>query len=79
MRMGMNRIAMHRWLDNCVAGGENPERLRPVSAEPRRDDLIFWLLFDQAKSRLKIQQKKKRMRMRMGRRMNTIVIRSLFL
>jgi hypothetical protein len=31
MRMGMrmNTVAMPRWLDNYVAGGENPERLRP--------------------------------------------------
>ena len=58
-RMRMNMMAMLRWLDHCLAGGEIPERLRPVSAEPRRDDLIFWLLFDQAKSSIHYNNRKK--------------------
>ena len=29
-----------------------------ISAEPRRDDLIFWLLFDQAKSSIHYNKRK---------------------
>jgi hypothetical protein len=58
--MRMNTVAMHRWLGHSVAGGENSRTASSrIAMLGYHDDLIFWLLFDQAKSSNSIQQKEK--------------------
>ena len=90
MRMRMNMVAMPRWLDHFVAGGEirrtaevrirkisigqqhaksaciserseafSPCCPREIFPERLRCDLIFWLLFDQAKSSINYNKRKK--------------------